>query len=344
MSGKSVLLIYTGGTIGMVKDPETDQLKPFDFEGIMNQVPEVKRFAYSIDTVSFGKPIDSSNMGPKMWVKLAKIIEDNYDKYNGFVILHGSDTMAYTASALSFILENLSKPIILTGSQLPIGTLRTDGKENLITSIQIAGDTNNTYPIVPEVGIYFEYQLYRGNRTTKVNSEHFHAFESYNYPKLAQAGIEIKYNYKFLRSVTSLRPKILHVSENMNPNVGILKLFPGITKSHIKHFFDTPDLVAVVMETYGSGNAPSEEWFLEALKYGIDKGLIITNITQCQAGHVRQGHYETSSGFASLGVLSGRDMTTETAVTKLMYLFGKYEDKDEIRQKFSVSICGELSL
>lgn len=344
MNRKSVLLIYTGGTIGMVKDPETDRLKPFDFEQIMNQVPELKRFAYKIDTVSFSKPIDSSNMGPDTWIKLAKLIEKNYSDYNGFVILHGSDTMAYTASALSFMLQNLSKPIILTGSQLPIGTIRTDGKENLITAIEIAGDSNNNYPIVPEVAIYFEYQLYRGNRTTKVNAEHFHAFESFNYPKLAQAGVEIKYNYKYLRSVTALREKPLKVYGKLNPNIAVLKLFPGITKEQIIHFFNTPDLVAVVIETYGSGNAPSSNWFKEALKHGLSLGLIIVNITQCQAGSVRQGQYETSSSFTDLGVVSGRDLTTEAAVAKLMHLLGYYDDQETIKQKIAEPICGELTL
>ncbi len=328
----------------MVKDLVTDQLKPFDFEQIMIQVPEIKRFAHRIDTVSFNKPIDSSNMGPTRWLKLARIIQENYNTYDGFVILHGSDTMAYTASALSFMLQNLSKPIILTGSQLPIGTIRTDGKENLITAVEIAGAYNNEYPIVPEVAIYFEYQLYRGNRTTKVNAEHFHAFESFNYPKLAEAGIEIKYNYKYLRSVTSIEEKPLEVFDQLNSNVGVLKLFPGITGEHIRHFFNTPGLEAVVIETYGAGNAPSEDWFRSALKYGLDLGLIIINITQCQAGSVRQGQYETSSSFTELGVVSGHDLTTEAAITKLMHLLGSCDHKSDVIDKMSVPICGEMTI
>lgn len=341
MQQRSVLLIYTGGTIGMVNDPKTGLLEPFDFEQITHQVPELEKFPFQIDSFAFENPLDSSNMHPKIWVDLAKIIHDNYEQYDGFVILHGSDTMAYTASALSFSLENLSKPVILTGSQLPIGTIRTDGKENLITAIEIAGSYENNIPLVPEVAIYFEYQLYRGNRSTKVNAEHFEAFVSYNYPKLAEAGVHIKYNRWAIRPYVN-QPLVLNTA--FDQHVGVLPLFPGITQENLSHFFDTPGIRCAILQTYGAGNAPSALWFEEAINYGIQKGISIFNITQCLAGSVDQGKYGTSNIFRKAGVVSGKDMTIEAAVTKLMFLAGKHTDSEVIKAKFSVPACGELTI
>ena len=341
MLGSKVLLIYTGGTIGMIKDPETRALKPFDFEQITKEVPELNKFECEIDTFSFESPLDSSNMNPEIWVQIAEIIEDKYALYDGFVVLHGSDTMAFTASALSFMLHGLNKPVILTGSQLPIGTIRTDGKENLITAIEIAAAKKANNPLVPEVAIYFEYNLYRGNRTTKLNSEDFEAFDSFNYPLLAEAGIKIKYN---TRNILDLDAESkLNVFKVFDKNVASLKLFPGITKEFVTHFMKTPSLKAIVLETFGSGNAMSEEWFLSLLKQAIDKGIVIVNVTQCKRGSVDQAKYETGSGLEAIGVISGGDITFEAAITKLMLLLGGKTITEKIKTKFLSPFCGEIS-
>jgi L-asparaginase len=339
----SVLLIYTGGTIGMVENPETSELHPFDFEHLSDQVPEIKRFNIQIDSISFKKPIDSSEMNPEIWAKMANIIKDNYKKYDGFVILHGSDTMAFSASALSFMLENLNKPVILTGSQLPIGTIRTDGKENLITAIEIAAAKDeNGLPIVPEVAIYFEYQLYRGNRTHKFNSEHFDAFQTANYPVLAEAGISIQFN---LHAIAKAEPQNneLQIFTSLNTNVAILKFFPGISIHVIDAVLSIKGLKAVIIETFGSGNAPITEEVYTLFSRAIEKGIIILNITQCNSGSVKQGRYKTSSGFKKLGVIGGCDITTEAAVTKLMYLLGKYPDNEDVKVCLNKSMRGEIS-
>lgn len=337
-----VLIIYTGGTIGMVFDVETGFYKAFDFDHLLGQVPELKKFDLQLDTISFEDPIDSSEMTPETWVRLATMIKENYEGYDGFVILHGSDTMAYTASALSFMLENLNKPIILTGAQLPIGVIRTDGKENLITSIEIAAarDKNNS-PIVPEVAIYFEYQLYRGNRTSKLNAEQFEAFQSPNYPFLAEAGVHLNYNANAIKKPND---SSLTVHLELDPNVALLKLFPGLTSYVVNALFNAPGLKAVVMETYGSGNANTQPWFLEALENATKKGIVILNITQCNKGSVEQGRYATSAKFEGIGVVSGFDITTEAAITKLMFLIGLGLDNAEIKRRLNQSICGEVTL
>ncbi|HTL81749.1 MAG TPA: asparaginase [Bacteroidia bacterium] len=331
----SILLIYTGGTIGMVNDPKTGRLKPFNFAKLLQEVPEIRKFNTKIDTYSFKKPIDSSNMDPAIWIELAEIIGKNYGKYDGFVILHGTDTMGYTASALSFMLEDLGKPVILTGSQLPIGTIRTDGKENLVTAIEIAAGGK-----VNEVCIYFEFNLYRGNRTRKFNAEHFKAFQSPNYPTLADAGVHLKYNRSFILPLPKAKMK---VRAKLDTNVAILKLFPGINRATVKAMLGIKGLRALVLETFGAGNASSDKWFLDLLTEAIKKGLIILNITQCDAGAVEQGRYETSSGLAKAGVIGGGDMTTEAAVTKLMYLLAKEKNTDAVKKELVKNLRGELS-
>ena len=341
MLGTKVLLIYTGGTIGMIKDQESGILKPFDFEQITKEVPELNRFDCEIDSFSFSTPLDSSNMNPDVWVELAEIIEDNYTNYDGFVVLHGSDTMAYTASALSFMLQGLNKPVIFTGSQLPIGVIRTDGKENLITAIEIASAKKANKPIVPEVGIYFEYQLYRGNRTTKINAEDFEAFESFNYPFLAEAGIRIKYKSRYIKEFSE--EAVLNVYKKFDRNVAALKLFPGITEEFVSHFLATPNLKAVVLETFGSGNAPSDAWFLSLLKDAVDRGIVIVNVTQCKGGGVDQAKYETGNNLEAIGVISGGDITFEAAITKLMLILGGQTPLDKIKRKFLSPFSGELS-
>ena len=338
----SVLLIYTGGTIGMIENPETGALENFNFDHLMKHVPELKRFNYRISSYQFDPPIDSSDMEPSYWAKLVKIINYNYDYFDGFVILHGTDTMAYTASALSFMLENLNKPVILTGSQLPIGTLRTDGKENLITAIEIAAAKNSDgMPIVPEVCIFFENHLMRGNRTTKINAENFNAFRSFNYPALARVGIHIKYEPSLILKRDAALPLKPHYL--FDANVVILTLFPGIQQSIVSAVLHVPGLKAVVLKTFGSGNAPQKEWFIRELKEATERGIIIVNITQCASGAVEMGRYETGLKLLQAGVISGYDSTPECAVTKLMFLLGHDLSNKEIRNKMKTSIAGEIS-
>jgi L-asparaginase len=337
----SVLFIYTGGTIGMMQDLVSGELKPFDFNSLTKQIPELNKFAINLSSIAFKKPIDSSNMQPEVWVELAEIIKANYDKHDGFVILHGSDTMSFTASALSFMLENLNKPVILTGSQLPIGIIRTDGKENLITAIEIAASQVKNKPIITEVCIYFEYKLYRGNRTFKYNSSHFDAFKSPNYPALAEAGVDINYNNNALIKTNSTK---LKVHTQLNNDIVVLKLFPGISKKITSAILNLKGIKAVILETFGAGNATTEKWFTDELKKAIDKGIIILNITQCSEGKVIQGMYETSSHLKKIGVLSGSDMTYESAVTKLMFLLGQKLNNSQLKKQLISNLRGELTL
>lgn len=340
MAKASVLLIYTGGTIGMVQDARSRDLRPFDFKSLTRQVPELDRLDVDLSAIAFSKPIDSSNMHPRVWVELAGIIEKNYRAYDGFVVLHGSDTMSFTASALSFMLENLSKPVILTGSQLPIGTIRTDGKENLITAIEIAAAREKGKAIVSEVCIYFEYKLYRGNRTFKYNSAHFDAFKSPNYPVLAEAGVHIQYNYAALHKPTG---KKLKVHRNLDNDIAVLKLFPGISRKISSSLLNSPGVKALVLETFGAGNASTESWFLEELRQCISRGVTVLNITQCREGRVIQGMYETSSELKKMGVVPGADMTFESAVTKLMFLLGQGLKPTQIQKSLVKNLRGELT-
>lgn len=339
---KGVLVIYTGGTIGMMNDPITGSLCPFSFDEISKEVPEIQEFNFNIDTLIFDNLIDSSNLKPEVWVKLCNIIKDNYDKYDGFVILHGTDTMAYTASALSFMIDNLAKPVVLTGSQLPIGKIRTDGKENLITAIEIAAAKEDGKAIVPEVCLFFGEKLFRGNRTTKFTAEHFNAFSSHNYPSLAKVGIHIHYKYNVIAEAPSVN-KILDINTNIDSNIAILKLFPGISENFVHAVISTIGLKALIIETYGAGNAPTEPWFITKIEEALAKDIIVFNVTQCQAGRVDMGRYETSLELLRLGVISGYDITIEAAVTKIMYLLGRYKTKKEIITALNMSLKGEIS-
>ncbi len=337
----SVLIIYTGGTIGMIADDKTGALIPFNFENINELIPELSKFNFNIGFHCFNPILDSSNMNPNVWTELSQIIKHNYEDYDGFVVLHGSDTMSYTASALSFLLENLNKPVIFTGSQLPLGVMRTDGRENLITSIEIAAAKEDDTPIVPEVCIYFENRLMRANRTTKYNAENFNAFVSGNLPLLAEVGIYIKYNKNVI-----LKPnfKKLKAHTKMDTGVAVLKLFPGINADFVDAFLNISGLKAVVIESFGSGNAPSQPWFVNLLKKSISEGMLILNVTQCMTGSVEHGKYETSVELENIGVFSGKDITTEAALAKLMYLIGEGYDRNIVNKLLNSSMRGELTV
>ena len=336
-----IFLIYTGGTIGMIKDPLTASLQAFDFASLLEKIPELNLLDCSIDNISFETPIDSSNINPTHWIEIATIIDQNYTMYDGFVVLHGSDTMSYSASALSFMLENLSKPVIFTGSQLPIGDLRTDAKENLITAIQIAALQNNNKPIINEVGLYFEYKLYRGNRTTKINADYFEAFSSLNFPALLTSGVHLNINHELLLKNYSKASFCVH--KELDDNVALVKLFPGISQTVLSSILDIPKLKAVIIETYGSGNASTDTWFLQTIEEALKKGIYVVNVTQCAGGSVQMNQYHTGKLLEELGVISGKDMTTESALTKLMYMLGLKISRKMFKTVFESDLRGEIS-
>lgn len=339
----SILLIYTGGTIGMKVDPTLQALTPFDFKQILEEVPELRKFAYRIDSWTFDPLIDSSDVEPSLWISLAGLIEEKYDDYDGFVILHGTDTMAYSASALSFMIENLSKPVIFTGSQLPIGMPRTDGKENLISAVEIAAAKDaEGHALVPEVCICFDNILMRGNRTCKMNSDNFRAFRSENLPPLAEAGINIRYNTGIIRRPASWEDTPIF-RKSLDTRVSILKMHPGITPQIVRDIMCSPDTRAVIIETYGAGNAPSKDWFLKIVQEAAGMGKIILNVTQCIAGSVNMDIYATGKCLKDAGVVSGYDSTTESALAKLFYLLGNFHDNEQVKMMLEEDLRGEIS-
>ena len=337
----SILVINTGGTIGMVADKQSGSLKPFDFGNLYQVMPVLGNFDYNIDSHTFIPLIDSSNVTPAFWIELATVISNNYEKYDGFVVLHGTDTMAYSASMLSFMLENLNKPVVFTGSQLPIGVVRSDGRDNFITAIEIAADRKYDTPVVPEVTIYFENKLLRGNRTNKFNAENFNAFLSGNYPPLAEVGVYIRYNHNFILK-PNFRSLKLHTS--IDNNVAVLKLFPGISQNSVKSILAIEGLKGLILETYGAGNAPTDMWFLDSLKEAIQKGVTIYNVTQCKGGSVDMGKYETSAALEQIGLVGGYDITTEAAIMKMMFLLGQNFQGEELREMLKMPLRGELTI
>lgn len=337
-----ILIVYTGGTIGMIEDPETKALRPFDFTHLMENVPKIRMLDYDIDNIQFHPPIDSSDMDVSHWQTIAHSIADNYDAYDGFVVLHGTDTMAYTASVLSFMLGNLCKPVIITGSQLPIGEVRTDGEENLITALQIAAARNvSGSPTVREVAILFENYLWRGNRATKRSADNFNAFKSNNYPSLAKIGLGIHYNEDALHRSDSGLPLKIHLE--LDPSVMFLDLFPGMTESTLRHLLATPGIKGIVLRTYGAGNAPTRPWFNDAIREAIGRGMVILNVTQCVNGGVHPNRYVSGDLLSATGVASGKDITCEAAITKMMHLFGMKLSAEEVKRALGSSICGEMT-
>ncbi|PIQ50289.1 MAG: L-asparaginase 1 [Cytophagales bacterium CG12_big_fil_rev_8_21_14_0_65_40_12] len=336
----SILIIYTGGTLGMDYN-EHGALVPCDFERIVARVPVLKELNINLSVTSFSPPIDSSNVNSKHWVQIGRLIEENYEKFDGFIVLHGTDTMAYSASALSFMLQGLNKPVIFTGAQLPIALPRSDGRENFVTALEIAADKREGVPIISEVCVFFNHLLLRGNRSKKVESRHFDAFESENYPVLAEAGIVIDYNFTALKAYKAANT--LRFFPELSNDIVVLKLFPGINEKTVAHILSVPNLRGLVMESYGSGNVPHQPWFLNLLESAVNKGVVVLNVSQCNGGNVIQGKYESSSALNKLGVISGRDLTTEAATTKMMHAFGSYNSIDEIRDCLIHSISGEMN-
>lgn len=342
-SKPNILIIYTGGTIGMIEDASTGTLRPFDFDHLIENVPKINKLGYDISHRQFAEPIDSSDMDPHYWEMIAECITENYTDYDGFVVLHGTDTMAYTASALSFMLGNLHKPVIITGSQLPIGEVRTDGEENLITALQIAAakDPATGEPMIQEVAILFENYLWRGNRSTKMSADNFNAFKSNNYPPLAKIGLGIHFNHEALWRSPSRRP--LDLRKHLDPSVVVVDLFPGITESTLRHMLNTPGVKGVVLKTYGAGNAPTSEWFYKLMSEAVERGIVILNITQCANGGVNSRYY-AGDRLSRAGVISGHDMTCEAAVTKMMHLFGMGLPSAEVAKYLSCSLIGEITV
>ena len=343
MRQRRILIIYTGGTIGMIDDPVSHVLKPFDFSHLIDNVPKIKMLDYHIDNFQFETPIDSSDMNIEHWKQMTRVIDENYEKYDGFVVLRGTDTMAYTASALSFMLHGLNKPVIITGSQLPIGEVRTDGEENLITAIQIAAATDSDgLPMVREVAILFENYLWRGNRSSKRSADNFNAFKSCNYPALAKIGLGIHFSPEALA-----RPPFdsrLKVRYNMDQSVVVIDLYPGLSESTLRHQLNTPGVKGVVLRTYGAGNGPTSSWFVDAISDAIDRGVIILNVTQCANGSVHSNRYESGDILSATGVISGHDITSEAAITKMMFLFGQGYPHDRIYAALAQPICGEMTV